>query len=104
MIYNLKNTNSHVIIEEENTSNKYSEVMLTEYATQEGDIGMLEMQLQHTFDEKLKYKLKVKQEDERARKNYLIHRKYLTKIKFIVVFFYMFIAPFIEIPYRCEKV
>ena len=45
----------------------------------------------------------VKQDDERARKNYLIHRKYLSKIKFIVVFFYMFVAPFVETPYWCIR-
>ena len=65
--------------------------------------GILTMQLQHTFDEMIKYKLKVKQEDERARKNYIIHHKYLSKIKFIVAFLYMFVSPFIETPYWCAQ-
>ena len=46
------------------------------------------------------YKLKVRS-DERAKANYIIHHKYLSKIKFGVVFLYMFVMPFIETPYWC---
>lgn len=49
----------------------------------------------------MKYKLKVRSEDERAIRNYQIHRKYLSKIKWFVVIFYIFIMPFIETPYWC---
>ena len=49
----------------------------------------------------MKYKLKVRSEDERAIANYQIHRKYLSKIKWFVVIFYIFIMPFIETPYWC---
>lgn len=47
------------------------------------------------------YKLKVRSDEERARRNYRIHRKYLSKLKYPVVFLYLFVAPFIEAPYWC---
>ncbi len=58
------------------------------------------MQLQETFDSRLVYKLKVLGSD-RAQKNYKIHQKVLSKLKFIVVGIYIGIMPFIETPYWC---
>ena len=49
----------------------------------------------------MKYKLKVRSDDELAIRNYGIHRKYLSKIKWVVVFIYFVIMPFLETPYWC---
>jgi len=48
----------------------------------------------------LRYKLKVRQ-DEKARANYICHRKFLSKIKFFVITLYIMVMPFIETPYWC---
>ena len=63
--------------------------------------GAIKLQLQETFDNRLAYKLRVRTEDERAKANYEFHRKYLSKIKFVVVALYIFILPLIETPYWC---
>ena len=63
---------------------------------------MLKMHNIQTFDTRLKYKLKVRQDDEGAHKNYEIHRKYLSKIKYVVIALYIVVMPFVETPYWCQ--
>ena len=65
------------------------------------DLGVLKLQLQETFDMRLNYKLRVKYNDERAVRNYELHRKYLSTSKIPVILFYMLIIPAIEVPYWC---
>ena len=65
------------------------------------DSNMLQMHLVQDFDARLNYKLKVRQDDEKAHKNYLIHRRYLSRIKYFVIFLYIGVMPFIETPYWC---
>ena len=63
--------------------------------------GVVNLQLQETFDKQLAYKLKVRVDSETAKKNYKFHRKFLSKMKYVVVALYIGIMPFIETPYWC---
>ena len=47
--------------------------------------------------------MKVRQDDERAHRNYEIHRRYLSKIKVLVIGLYICVMPFLETPYWCLK-
>lgn len=52
------------------------------------------------FDNRLKYKLKVK-DDPIAKRNYKIHRKFLSPLKYVVLITYIGVIPFIQTPYWC---
>lgn len=64
------------------------------------DDDMLKNQLKQTFDKRLKYKLKVRQ-DARAERNYKIHSRFLSPVKYFVIFLYIGLMPFISTPYYC---
>ena len=67
------------------------------------DNNMLQMHMVQDFDTRLRYKLKVRQDDAKAHKNYEIHRRYLSKIKYVAIGLYIFVMPFLETPYWCLK-